>query len=253
MVAHRPRSIGVVCRLDDVEAVGHLRGVVEPSLRTRVHVPGVGVVERDRCGLVDLTAVVGIAPEVGGGLLHDALDGDVVSRAAIKDVGTGTADQDVVPGSAQEGVVAGTADQNVVAIAAVENEPRPVAAEPRGIDHIVTPQSGDADSVVGVEVIDHDLAGKAIDHQRTVHDRQRDDIVAGGAVDSDGVVLTVASGAADRPSQVDVDASHVGAGEVIDRDGVGSAESMDVHGLDPLRVHRDGADIAEQHGVRAVR
>ena len=58
--------------------------------------------------------------ELAGLLLRDqALDDDVVARAAVEDVEAAAADQHVVAGAADEDVVAGAADQDVVAVAAI--------------------------------------------------------------------------------------------------------------------------------------
>ena len=51
--------------------------------------------------------------------------------------------------------------------------------------------------------------------------------------------------AAERAGEVDVDAGDVGAGQVVDGDGVGAAEGVDVDRLDAGGVHRDAADVAE--------
>jgi hypothetical protein len=107
--------------------------------------------------------------KVGG--LHEALDQDVTPRASIQNILAAATDQDVVPGTAKERVVAGATDQNVSAITAVEDEFRAIEAKTRGVDNVVATKSSDPDRVIEVEVIDHDLARKAIDHQRAVLDR----------------------------------------------------------------------------------
>ena len=53
-------------------------------------------------------------------------------------------------------------------------------------------------------------------------------------------------------SQVGVDLGHVGAGQVVDDDGVGAAESVEVDGLDVVEVHRDVGDVAEEPHPPAV-
>ena len=44
----------------------------------------------------------------------------------------------------------------------------------------------------------------------------------------------------------------VGAGQVVDRDGVAAAQGPDVEALDVVEVHRDGGDVAGQAHARAV-
>ena len=64
------------------------------------------------------------------------------------------------------------------------------------------------------------------------------DVVAVGAVDDDGVGRAVA-GAAAGAGQVEVDLGDVGAGQVVDGDGVGAAQGVEVDRLDAVEVHRD--------------
>src|SRR5262249_35043069 len=45
----------------------------------------------------------------------------------------------------------------------------------------------------------------------------------------------------------------VGAGEVVDGDDVGAAESVDAHGFDVVRVHDDIADVARETQPASVR
>ena len=58
------------------------------------------------------------------------------------------------------------------------------------------------------------------------------------------------SPAAAGGAEVDVDLLDVGPGQVVDRDGVGAAQRVDVDRLDAVEVHRDVADVAEQPGMR---
>ena len=53
--------------------------------------------------------------------------------------------------------------------------------------------------------------------------------------------------------QVDRDLGHVGSGEVIDRDGVGATQHIELDVLDTVEVHRHVADIAGQAGAGAIR
>src|SRR5205807_2517927 len=58
----------------------------------------------------------------------------------------------------------------------------------------------------------------------------------------DGVGLAVAG--ARRAIEVQVDGKNVGGGQVVDSDGVGAAEGVEVDRLDAAEVHGDVADIA---------
>ena len=71
-------------------------------------------------------------------------------------------------------------------------------------------------------------AGSPSDRDRGPRADDVDDVVAVGAVDDDGVGLAVAGGAADRAGEVDVDLRHVGAAQVVDGDGVGAAQGVEV-------------------------
>ncbi len=52
--------------------------------------------------------------------------------------------------------------------------------------------------------------------------------------------------------QVEVDLREVGAGQVVDGDGVGAAEGVEVDPLDAVEVHRDVADVAGEPDPAAV-
>ena len=56
----------------------------------------------------------------------------------------------------------------------------------------------------------------------------------------------VADQSAERAGEVEVDLADAGAVEVVDRDGVGAAEGVEVDGLDACGVHRDVAGVAEE-------
>ena len=66
------------------------------------------------------------------------------------------------------------------------------------------------------------------------------------AVDGHSIDLPVADQAAERAGEVEVDLADAGAGEVVDGDGVGAAEGVEVDGLDAGGVHRDVAGVAEE-------
>ena len=138
------------------------------------------------------------------------------------------ADQDVVAGAAEQRVVAGAADQDVVAVAAVGRELRCRRRRPEAVDDVVAAQGVDRHPVVGrLGAGDVDLGGEPGHRDDAVVAGDRDHVVAAGAVDDDGVRLAVAvplPGA----GEVEVDLVDVGAGQVVDGDGVGAAEGVEV-------------------------
>ena len=157
------------------------------------------------------------------------------------------------PGAAEEGVVAGAADQHVVAVAAVLRQLDRGGGQPRSVHHVVAGQRVDDQAVVGrlgagdvhpgSQTQDVRVAGVAGD---------RNGVVAGGAVDDDGVGLAVADAAAGRAREVEVHVGDAGAGQVVDGDGVGAAEGDDVDLLDAVDVHGHVAHVAEQPQPAAV-
>ncbi len=86
-------------------------------------------------------------------------------------------------------------------------------------------------------------------HAIVVGDRDR--VIAVGGVDLDRVDCAVGS-VVWSCSQVDVDLVDVGSGEVVDRDGVDAAPSVDVERLGAVHVHDNSADVAGQSHPRAV-
>ena len=97
------------------------------------------------------------------------------------------------------------------------------------------PSAVDDERVVGAfRPADVDLRGKAGDRDRAAVPDDGDlRVVAVGAVDGHRVGLRVAGAAGRR--QVDLDGLHVGAGEVVDREGVGAAERVELDRLDVVR------------------
>src|SRR5690606_9643929 len=83
------------------------------------------------------------------------------------------------------------------------------------------------------------------EHQNAARIAHRqDDIVIVRALDDHGVDRRV-SGPVHR-GQVQVEVRHVGAGEVIDDDGVGTAQGIEGDAFDVVEVHRHAGDIAEE-------
>src|SRR5207244_10857986 len=80
------------------------------------------------------------------------------------------------------------------------------------------------------------------------HDR----VGAVRAVDDHGIGLAVARPAPRRAGQVEVELGEIGAGQVVDGDGVGAAEGIGVGPLDAVEVHRDVGDVVGEADAPAV-
>src|SRR5207244_4951464 len=118
---------------------------------------------------------------------------------------------------------------------------------------VVSAEGVDDEGVVGPFGVFHDYGGRQAVHREggaAAHDL--DEIVAVGAVDDDGVGLTVAGGAAGRACQVEVDLGEVGPGQVVEGDLVRSAEGVEINRLHAVEVHRDVGDVAREAHPRAV-
>src|SRR6202008_4551510 len=79
---------------------------------------------------------------------------------------------------------------------------------------------------------------------------KRDHVVTLGGVDDNRVRCSVAPARA--AGQVDVDFVEVGAAEIVDGDGVGAAQGLEVDRFDPVQVHHDIGDIAGHQHAAAV-
>src|SRR6185312_9544121 len=149
-------------------------------------------------------------------------------------------------------VVALAADHDVVAEAAVHLQADLAGGEAAGVDDIVAAESIDDQLVAGFGMIEYHLRLQAADDDLAADRGDGDDVVAIGGIDGHAVDLLVADCSADDTGQVDVDLRDVGAGEVADNDVVGTAEGVEVDGLDIVQVHDDIGDIAEEQGPPAV-
>src|SRR5262245_53062680 len=69
---------------------------------------------------------------------------------------------------------------------------------------------------------------------------------------SPAVPLAVALAGSRRRREVEGDPRDVGSGQVVDRDGVGTAQGIDLDMLDAVEVHDDGADVARKPRPLAV-
>ena len=146
-----------------------------------------------------------------------------------------------LPRAAVDQVVALAADEEVVAVAAVEGQAdhaRPAGREASTVSS--PPRALTVELVVGrLGAGDVHRGGQARRRRRRpAVPATCDAVVAGGAVDDDGVGRAVAGAAAARP-RGRVDVGDVGAGQVVDGDRVGAAEGVEVDLLDAVEVHRD--------------
>src|SRR5262249_14863348 len=162
--------------------------------------------------------------------------GVLAAAAAVHGVAAvaGVPDEDVVAvahaggvaaAAADDGIVAGAADQGVVAVVAVDREPDDVGLQSLGVDRVVAAESVDDERIGseygvlasnvdrGVQACDLDPAGVAGDVDAIVSLRAVDGDRVGGAV-----------GVAVGAGEVDADLLEVGAGRVVDGDGVGPAQ-----------------------------
>ena len=65
-------------------------------------------------------------------------------------------------------------------------------------------------------------------------------------------VSSAPSGAPLIPAEVDVDLVGIGPGEIVDRDGVGTAQSTDIDRFNVVEIHRHDADIAGHADAAAI-
>ena len=107
-------------------------------------------------------------------------------------------------------------------------------------------------SHAGLGAADRHLRGEPVDGDRRAAADDLDVVVAGGAVDDHGVGRAVALAAPGRRRQVDRDLRDAGAGQVVDRDGVGAAQGGELDVLDAVEVHDDVADVAGQPHAAAI-
>src|SRR5262249_6664282 len=184
---------------------------------------------------------------------HASLDQDIVTGPTVENILPRSADEDVVARPTRQGVVAGTADEDIVAVAAICDELDRAGRQPRSIHHVIAGQGVDRQLVVGsLRALDVHLCCQAQHGHAAGVASHHGDVVAAGAVDDDAVGGTVAGAAAGRGLQVQVDLVDVGAGQVVDGDGVGAAQGVEVNPLDAVEVHRDVGDVAEETHARAV-
>src|SRR5262249_27384527 len=153
----------------------------------------------------------------------------------------------------QQRVVAGTSDQDIVAISAVFGELNRRGGKQGGCDGIISCQGLDYQLVVGgFGAHDIDRSGQSSDVDTVCVAADRNDIVAVRAVDDDRVSRPIAPAAAGCSCQVQVDAGHAGAGQVIDGDGVGTAARREIDIFNSIDVHNDIGDVSGKPEATAV-
>ena len=117
--------------------------------------------------------------------------------------------------------------------------------ERRRVDGVVASEPVDDERVVAaLGAADPYLRRQPVDHDRRAAGGDRDVIVAGSAIDVHGVRLTVALAAARHRRKINGDLLRVCSGEVVDRDGVGATQSVELNLLDAVEIHDDVADVA---------
>src|SRR5262249_35412258 len=150
----------------------------------------------------------------------------------------------------KETVVAAAAKQDVVARPAIEGEHRVFGRQRHGREGIVAGATGDDERIGCLRGADGDELRQTGDRQRAALAQHVDVVVALGAVDGHAVGREVAGAAAGRRCQVNGDLHHAGAGKIVDRDGVGAAQGVELDVLDAIDVHGDVADVAgEPHAA----
>src|SRR6266487_251394 len=94
--------------------------------------------------------------------------------------------------------------------------------------------------VVGpLGAFDRHLRRQSVDDDRCAAAGDVDVVVAGGAVDDHAVGRAITLAASRRRRQIERNLLHVGAGEIVDRDGVGAAQRRELNVLDAVEVHGD--------------
>src|SRR5262249_40087390 len=79
-----------------------------------------------------------------------------------------------------------------------------------------------------------------------------DHVVAGSPVNGDRVRCAVADARAGGALEVDIDHGHVRPAQVVDVNGVGATQGVDVNVLDAVEVHGDVAEVARQARAATV-
>ena len=139
------------------------------------------------------------------------------------------ADDDVVAVAADQHVGALAADDRVVAGAAVDGELDDAGRQRRGVDGVVAAEAVDDQRVVGA--FGAGRSSPAAGRPVTATDAAAAPTTLIVSLPAVPLTVTVSAWpsprAAGRRREVDVDLRHVGAGQVVDRDGVGAAQGVE--------------------------
>src|SRR5262249_30734443 len=174
-----------------------------------------------------------------------SLNKDVIAGRAVENILAQAANQNIVANSTDENVIALAADQDIVALAAVLGELDSAGLQTGRVDDIVAGGGFDNQLVIGCfRAGDVHQGGQASDRHAVRVTVDEDGVVTARAIDDDGIRLAVADASAGRPRQVEIDPGDVGAGQIVDRDGVGAALGVEVDSLDIVEVHDDVADVS---------
>src|SRR5262249_31076460 len=142
--------------------------------------------------------------------------------------------------TAEQMVGASATENGVVPSTTIDGQIDDAGRQGGSVDDIVTSTAADDQRVIGaLRTADVDLNRKTDDRHRGSRTHHLDGIGAMWAVDDARVGLTVASGPADRPGEIDVNLRHDRLAEIVDGHGVGAAESIDVDSLDVVEIHDD--------------
>ena len=182
--------------------------------------------------------VASVARIPGEGVVAGAHQGDVVALASV---------HRVVPVTAEQHVVAQAAEELVVSGAPVEREDDRLSREAGRRDVVVAVETLDDERVARLLVVKRHLCGEAGDGEAACALVDANPVRAVRSVHDHAIRLAIG------PAEVGVHALDVGSRQVVDRDEIRSAESVEVDALDAGRVHRDvglGAEEAEPVSVR---
>src|SRR5262245_15605068 len=178
-------------------------------------------------------------------------DQDVVAGPAVENVHAPVPMQHVVAGAANERVVGRTAEQKVVAGAAVRRQLDGPGRPACRVHGVVAVAGLDRKPVVGgLGTGNVYLAGQAEDGNAGRIPGDHDRVVAAGAV-HDYVVRLAVTTRGGCP-EVEVNFAGVRAGQVVDGNGVGPTQCVEVDPLHAVEVHRDVARVAGEEDMASV-
>ena len=144
------------------------------------------------------------------------------------------------------------AEEHVVAGAPIQRQSDGAEGKTRGVDGVIAGAAVDDQLVATFGIEDRHRGGRAIHADDARVRKDRDDLVAGRAVDRDAVHRAVAAACA--AGKIDMDASYgrIGPAEIVDHDVVGAAQRLESDQLDVVQVHGDVGDVAGETHPPAV-